>query len=63
MYNIMERGLMMVVHSAVIGVFLYLFMFYALLQSQAIAENRSILISACILIYMILFGHSLPKFN
>ena len=54
---------MMVVHSAVIGVFLYLFMFYALLQSQAIAENRSILISACILIYMILFGHSLPKFN
>lgn len=63
MYNIMERGLMMVVHSVVIGVFLYLFMFYALLQSQTIAENRSILISACILIYMILFGHSLPKFN
>jgi hypothetical protein len=61
MYSIMERGLMMVVHSAVIGTFLYLFMFYALRQSQPIAENRSILISACILIYMILFGHGLPK--
>ena len=59
----MERGLVHFTHSAVIGVFLYLFMFYVLRQSQAIAENRSILIAACLLIYMILFGHSLPKFN
>jgi len=58
----MERGLMMVVHSAIIGVSLYLFMFYMLRQSQPIAENRSILIAACFLIYMILFGHGLPKF-
>ena len=58
----MERGLMMVVHSAVIGVFLYLFMFYGLRQSQPVAEKRSILIAACLLIYMILVGHGLPKF-
>lgn len=35
-------------------------MIYILGQSQMVAENRSILISAFILIYMILFGHGLP---
>lgn len=60
----MERGLMMLLHSIIIGVLLYLFMFYILKQTQVVAENRSILISAVILIYMILFGHKLPtKFN
>jgi hypothetical protein len=29
-------------------------------QSQAMAEDRSILIGALILAYMILFGHGLP---
>jgi hypothetical protein len=58
----MERGLMMVAHSTIIGFSLYLLMFYLLRQSQPTAENRSILLAACILIYMILFGHGLPKF-
>ena len=58
----MERGLVHFTHSAVIGGFLYLFMFYVLRQSQPVAENRSVLIAACLLIYMILFGHGLPKF-
>lgn len=58
----MERGLMMVAHSTVIGSILYVGMFYGLQQSQPVAENRSILIAAFILIYMILFGHGLPKF-
>lgn len=58
----MERGTIMVVHSAIIGVLLYLFMTFILGQSQSIAENRSILIAAIGLIYMILFGHGLPTF-
>ena len=58
----MERGLMMVAHSTVIGSILYIIMFYGLQQSQPVAENRSILMAAFILIYMILFGHGLPKF-
>jgi heme/copper-type cytochrome/quinol oxidase subunit 4 len=53
-------GLMMVLHSAIIGILLYLFMFYILGQRQAVAENRSILLAALVLIYMILFGHKLP---
>jgi len=59
----MERGLIMVVHSVIIGIVLYLLMFYGLNQSQRIAENRSILVAAIVLIYMILFGHGMPRKN
>ena len=57
----MESGLMMFLHSLIIGIFLYIFMVFALGQKQVVAENRSILIAAFVLIYMVLFGHSLPK--
>jgi ACR3 family arsenite efflux pump ArsB len=56
----MENGRMMVLHSAIIGILLYLFMIFILGQNQIVAENRSILLSAFILMYMILFGHGLP---
>lgn len=56
----MERGLVMLLHSIIIGLILYLIMVYALKQSPFVAENRSILIAAMVLIYMILFGHGLP---
>jgi len=56
----MENGRMMLLHSLVIGVLLYLFMFFILGQKQIVAENRSILLAAVILMYMILFGHGLP---
>jgi hypothetical protein len=57
----MERGSMMLLHSILIGVVLYLFMFYILKQPMAIAEDRSIFYAALILIYMLVFGHELPK--
>ena len=56
----MERGLTMLVHSIIIGIILYVLMVFGLRQKQQVAENRSILIAAFILIYMILFGHKLP---
>lgn len=60
----MERGMIMVLHSVIIGLILYIFMVFLLKQKPEIAENRSILIAAVILIYMIVFGHGLPnKFN
>ena len=55
-----ESGLTMVLHSVIIGILLYLFMLYILKQNQMVAENRSIVISAIILIYMIVFGHGMP---
>jgi hypothetical protein len=51
---------MMVAHSVVIGIVLYLFMVFILGQKQIVAENRSILLSSFVLAYMILFGHGLP---
>ena len=60
MYIQMESGRMMMLHSAIIGGLLYLFMIFILGQNQVIAENRSILLAAVLLIYMILFGHGLP---
>jgi len=54
----------MVAHSAIIGIILYFIMILGLGQQAPVAENRSILIASCVLIYMILFGHGLPmKFN
>ena len=57
----MEDGLTMLLHSVIIGVILYIIMVFILGQRTVVAENRSILIAAVILIYMILFGHGLPK--
>ena len=56
----MERGLMMLLHSVIIGFVLYCLMVFLLAQKPSVAENRSILLSALVLIYMILFGHGLP---
>ena len=56
----MERGLTMLLHSAIIGIILYIFMKFVLGQQSNMAENRSILIASLVLIYMILFGHGLP---
>lgn len=51
---------MMLLHSVMIGIVLYLIMIFGLGQQQSVAENRSILIASGVLIYMILFGHGLP---
>jgi len=56
----MERGLMMVLHSLVIGVVLYMLMVFVFNQNLKMAEYRSILVASVVLIYMILFGHGLP---
>jgi len=56
----MERGLMMVLHSLIIGVVLYMLMVFVFNQNQKMAEYRSILVASVVLIYMILFGHGLP---
>jgi hypothetical protein len=50
----------MLVHSVIIGVILYVFMVYVLKQRQTVAENRSIVLAAVVLIYMVVFGHGMP---
>jgi hypothetical protein len=56
----MEGALMMVVHSVLIGLVLYLLMVYVLGQGSIVAETRSVLAAAVILAYMVVFGHGLP---
>ncbi len=51
---------MMVLHSVLIGIVLYVIMTFMLGQKKSVAENRSILLAAFALVYMILFGHGLP---
>jgi hypothetical protein len=58
-----ERGLVMLFHAAVIGVLLYVAMVYLLKQSGPVAEDRSILIAAVVLIYMVVFGHGAPSMS
>ena len=55
-----ENGSVMLLHSVIIGLVLYVVMTFVLGQKQIVAENRSILIAALVLVYMILFGHGLP---
>ena len=55
-----ERGLIMLAHSAMIGIAIFLMMRFALNQPQGVAEDRSLVIAAFVLIYMIMFGHGLP---
>lgn len=57
----MERGLMMVLHSIIIGLILYMLMVFVFNQDAVVAENRSVLIAAVVLIYMVLFGHDIPR--
>ena len=57
---LMESARMMVVHSLLLGVLLFVVMKWGLGQSNVVAERRSILIAAVSVIYMIVFGHGLP---
>jgi TRAP-type C4-dicarboxylate transport system permease small subunit len=50
----------MLAHSAMIGIVIYIMMRYLFNQSALVAEDRSIVIAAFVLIYMVMFGHGLP---
>ncbi len=56
----MDSALSHLFHAFVIAVILYALMRFVLKQSQTMSLNRSILIGAVSLVYMILFGHGLP---
>ena len=56
----MESALSHLFHAAIIAILLYIIMKFFLNQSEPMSLNRSIIIGALALIYMILFGHGLP---
>lgn len=55
-----NSGLSMLFHSIIIGLLLYIIMVFAFGQKPVVALNRSLLIAALVLIYMLLFGHGWP---
>tara|TARA_B100000683_G_C12309534_1_gene481717 strand:- start:408 stop:608 length:201 start_codon:yes stop_codon:yes gene_type:complete len=59
----MDLNLEHVLHSAILGVLLYLGMVYLLKQGKKKAMSRSVLIASLALVYMILFGHNFPPTN
>ena len=59
----MERGLIMVVHGVIIGLVAYAVMIYGLKQGPMLAENRSVLVGALAVAYMVVFGHQPPTIS
>jgi hypothetical protein len=59
-YNKMERGLIMALHSLLIGLVLYGIMVLVLKQNKMVAETRSVFIAGIALVYMVAFGHGMP---
>jgi TRAP-type C4-dicarboxylate transport system permease small subunit len=55
-----ERGVVMLAHSVMIGIAIYMMMRYIFNQPALVAEDRSIVIGAFVLIYMVMFGHGMP---
>jgi len=49
-------------HAFIITIILYLIMLLLIKQSHDTALHNSILLGASALIYMLVFGHQLPKF-
>ena len=56
----MERGLVMVVHGVILALVSYVVMVYGLKQRAGVAENRSVLLGALAVAYMVIFGHKAP---
>lgn len=56
-----ESGTTMILHSAVIGLFAYVVMRYGVNQAHRVAEDRSVVLFAVVLLYMVFFGHGMPN--
>ena len=56
----MDNALSHLFHAFIITIILYFIMKFILKQTDTMSLNRSILIGALALIYMILFGHGMP---
>ena len=57
----MERPRTHAMHGALFAILAYAVMTMLLKQSPAVAERRSVLLGALSVVYMLYFGHSMPK--
>jgi len=54
-----ERGAIMLAHSAMIGLAIYVMMSFVFNQPPLVAEDRSIVLAGFGLIYLFMFGHGM----
>ena len=57
----MERPLKMVNHGVLFGGLSYLLMKMLLKQPSMVAEKRAVLLACVLTMYMVMYGHALPK--
>ncbi len=55
--------IMMIIHSIVIALVIYLILKFAIGQPAVVARRNSIWVGIFALIYMLVFGHRLPRFS
>ena len=53
----------MILHSIVITFLLYLILHFWMNYSRVVAQKYSIVVGIAVLIYMLIFGHQLPRFG
>jgi hypothetical protein len=53
----------MLIHSIVIAFLLYLILHFWMNYSRVVAQKYSIIVGIIVLIYMLVFGHQLPRFG
>ena len=56
-----ESPTMMVIHGGLFALLAYFVMIYLLKQPAGMAEKHSVMIGLLVAMYMVLFGHKLPK--
>ena len=57
----MEHGFTMAIHAVMITAVAYVVMRFMLGQTVVQSEDRSVLLGAVALAYMVLFGHGMPR--
>ena len=55
-----ERGVVMLGHSILIGIIIYVVLVFMVKTEKDVAENRSVLIAGLVMAYMVAFGHGAP---
>ena len=57
----MERPHTHAIHGAALGIIAYFVMTMLLKQPKAIAEHRSVMLGTLSILYMLMYGHSMPR--
>lgn len=55
--------IMMILHAIFVAIIVYIILKFLIGQPAVVARRNSIWVGIFVLIYMLVFGHRLPRFN